>query len=177
MTETEAIIGRLKEVTGVTSDGQLASYLGLSRQNIGAARKRNDVPSGWIYKVAELTGCSMDWLRFGQGSKIRVEYTAAAVDHDGRIATTQSAYGLQAGGETGPANELQPDEKRSGFGAAVEMLAKIYSSGDDLLINTINANIRAFCEAIDRKHREQHSSKELVQLKERLLTIEKKLQR
>ena len=177
MTETEAIIGRLKEATGVTSDGQLASYLGISRQNIGAARKRDDVPSGWIYKVAELTGCSMDWLQFGHGTKIRAEYSAADSDPEGRVATEQSAYGLRAGGETEPGNELKPDEKHAGFGAAVEMLAKIYSSGDNLLINTINANIRAFCEAIDRQQREQHSSKELEHLKERLLSIEKKLQR
>ncbi len=177
MTATEAIIDRLKEATGVKSDGQLANYLGISRQNIGAARKRGDVPSGWIYKVAELTGCSMDWLQFGHGAKIRADYTTADADSEGRIATEQSSYGLRTGGEAGPGNALTPDEKRSGFGAAVEMLAKIYSSGDNLLINTINANILAFCEAIDRKQREQHSSRELEHLKERLLTIEKQLQR
>ena len=74
------------------------------------------------------------------------------------------------------AHELQHDEDVSGFGAAVEMLAKIYSSEDKLLISTINANIRAFCEAIDHKHRDQDSTKELVNLKKRLIAIEKKLQ-
>ena len=54
--ETEEIINRLKEALDAKSDGQLANYLGISRQNIGAARKRSDVPTGWIYKVAELTG-------------------------------------------------------------------------------------------------------------------------
>ena len=78
-TETEEIIKRLKVAVEVKSDGQLANYLGISRQNIGAARKRNDVPSGWIYKVAALTGCSMDWLRFERyrkrwaGGEIRQE--------------------------------------------------------------------------------------------------------
>jgi hypothetical protein len=69
LSETEEIIERLKEILGVKSDGQLAKYLGITRQNIGAARKRDDVPPGWIYKVAELSGCSMDWLRFGHGPK------------------------------------------------------------------------------------------------------------
>jgi hypothetical protein len=71
---------------------------------------------------------------------------------------------------------LQHAEDSSGFGATVEMLAKIYSSEDKLLIRTINANIRAFCEAIDRKQREQRSTKELENLKKRLIKIEKQLQ-
>jgi hypothetical protein len=126
LSETEEIIGRLKVALDVKTDGQLADHLGISRQNIGAARKREDVPPGWIYKVAELTGCSMDWLGFGHGPKVR--------------------------------------------------LAKIYSSEDKLLIRTINANIHAFCEAIDHKHRDQSATKELADLKRRLSMIEKKLQ-
>ena len=157
LTEAEAIIGRLKDTLRVKSDGQLANYLGISRQNIGAARKRNDVPAGWIYKVAELTGCSMDWLRFGKGAKIRVQYGSEGSPHDGRIASTQSPYVAQDS-EAGPIHGLQHDEESTGFGAAVEMLAKIYSSDDTLLIGTINASIRAFCEAIDRKQRERSST-------------------
>ena len=176
LSETEEIIGRLKEALGVKSDGQLANNLGISRQNIGAARKRDDVPPGWIYKVAELTSCSMDWLRFGHGPKIRVEYTTAESPPKDRLASQESAYKLQVSWKPRPVNELQQDEDISGFGAAVEMLAKIYSSEDKLLISTINANIRAFCEAIDHKHRDQNSTKELASLKKRLTTIEKKLQ-
>jgi hypothetical protein len=176
LAETEEIIGRLKEVVGVTSDGQLANYLGISRQNIGAARKRGDVPPGWINKVAESSGYSMDWLRFGHGPKIRVDYTTEESHPDGRIASPQSPYDHRTGGKPGSANELQHDADGSGFGAAVEMLAKIYGSGDKQLINTINANIRAFCEAIDRKDRDQRSTKELQDLKKRLNTIEKQLQ-
>ncbi len=175
-TGTEAIIGRLKEAVGVKSDEQMATCLGISRQNIGAARKRDDVPPGWIDKVAELTGCSMDWLRFGRGPRIRAAYTTEGSHHDGRVATTQSPYDLQVSPKPGPFNESASEEDGSGFGAAVEMLAKIYSSGDKLLISTIGANIRAFCEAIDGKQREQRSTKELENLKNRLTTIEKQLQ-
>jgi hypothetical protein len=91
-----------------------------------------------------------------------------------RLASQESAYKLQVSWKPGPVNELQPDEDISGFGAAVEMLAKIYSSEDKLLISTINANIRAFCEAIDHKRRDQNSTRELVDLKKRLTAIEKK---
>jgi hypothetical protein len=175
LSETEEIIGRLKEVLDVKSDGQLAKYLGITRQNIGAARKRDDVPPGWIYKVAELSGCSMDWLRFGHGPKVRVEYTAAESKPKGELSSQSSPYKLQVSWQPRRSDELQSGEDIPGFGAAVEMLARIYSSEDQLMINTINANIRAFCEAIDRKQHDQSTTKELINLKKRLATIEKQL--
>jgi hypothetical protein len=175
LSETEEIIGRLKEVLDAKSDGQLAKYLGITRQNIGAARKRDDVPPGWIYKVAELSGCSMDWLRFGHGPKVRAEYTAAGSQPKGELSSQASPYKLQVSWQPRRAEKLQSDEDIPGFGAAVEMLARIYSSKDQLMINTINANIRAFCEAIDHKQHDQSTTKELINLKNRLATIEKQL--
>ena len=176
LSETEEIIGRLKEALSVKSDGELANNLGISRQNIGAARKRDDVPPGWIYRVAEISGCSMDWLRFGQGPKVRLAYTTAESRHKDQLASPESAYKLQVSWKPGPVNGSQHDKDISGFGDAVEMLAKIYGAEDKLLISTINANLRTFCEAIDHKHRDQNSTRELVDLKKRLTKIEKKLQ-
>ena len=170
--ETDEIIGRLKEVLGITSDGRLANYLGISRQNIGAARKRQDVPPGWIYKVAVLTGCSMDWLRFGHGAKIRGEYSTGESYPAGQVSSPQSPF--QVSRRPGVITEEPHDEDITGFGEAVEMLAKIYGSEDKLLINTINANIRAFCEAIDRKQQEGRTARELANLKKRLTKTEKK---
>jgi len=177
LNETEEIIDRLKEALNVTSDGQLANQLGISRQNIGAARKRDDVPPGWIYKVAELSGCSMDWLRFGQGPKVRAEYTAGSSGPKAELASDGSAYKLQVSWRPRSTEPVQTDEEIPGFGAAVEMLARIYSSEDPMMISTINANIRAFCEAIDRKQRDQRSTRELADLRNRLSTIEKQLQK
>jgi hypothetical protein len=177
LSETEEIIRRLKEALDVKSDGQLAKYLGITRQNIGAARKRDDVPPGWIYKVAELSGCSMDWLRFGHGPKIRVKYTAEGSKPKGELSSQTAPYKLQVSWQPRTAGELQSDEDIPGFGAAVEMLARIYSSEDQLMISTINANIRAFCEAIDHKQHDQSSTRELMNLKKRLATIEDQLKR
>jgi hypothetical protein len=153
MNETEEIIGRLKKAANAKSDEQLATYLGISRQNIGAARKRADVPPGWIYKVAELSGCSMDWLRFGRGPQYRVEYDPTNFQVEGRIASRQTPYDLPDGRRPDMGDTLPLDENIPGFGGAVEMLAKIYSSGDQLMIRTISANLRAFCEVVDRKQR------------------------
>ena len=176
LSDSQEIINRLKEVLDVKSDGQLAKYLGISRQNIGAARKREDVPTGWIYKVAELTGCSMDWLSFGKGPKIRVEYTTEGTQSAGQVASPESSYGLHGGPGSRSADDLpQDDAEGFGFGAAVEMLAKIYSSRDKLLISTINANIRAFCETVESRQREQRSTIELEDLKKRLIALEKQI--
>lgn len=177
LSESQEIIERLKEALNVKSDGQLANHLGISRQNIGAARKRDDVPPGWIHKVAELSGCSMDWLRFGHGPKSRMEYSTEGSPSEGGVANPASAYKLQVSWQPRSIDETKPDEDIGGFGAAVEMLAKIYSSNDKLLISTINANIRAFCEAIDRRQREQSASSELANLKKRLTSIENQLHR
>ena len=175
LSETEDIIRRLKEALDVKSDGQLATYLGITRQNIGAARKRDDVPPGWIYKVAQLSGCSMDWLRFGQGPQRRATYIMAESAKSDELSSQASPYRLQVSWKPPSVDDLQSDVDTTGFGMAVEMLAKIYGSEDQLLIGAINTDLRAFCEAIDRKQRDQHSTKELMELKKRLADIEKHL--
>jgi hypothetical protein len=148
-TAAEATIDRLKEASNAGSDGQLAKFLGISRQNIGAARKRNDVPPGWIFKVAELTGDSMDWLGFGRGPRnIGKRYAEPEADAPSRIASPQSTYHRLAARGSEKSAE---DRGRESFGAAVEMLSRIYHSGDETLIGTIAANIRAFCEILDRE--------------------------
>ena len=172
---TEEIIYRLKEALDVKSDGHLAKYLGISRQNIGAARKREDIPTGWIYKVAELTGCSMDWLSFGKGAKIRVEYATDDTQSAGQVASPELPYGSQGVPESRSSGELAQDVEGFSFGTAVERLARIYNSGDSLLISAINANIKAICEAIESRQREQRTTKELKELKKRLMVLEKQI--
>jgi hypothetical protein len=119
----------------------------------------------------------MDWLRFGQGPQKRVVYSSGKTPVTGELSSPDSAYRLQVSWKPRLANDLQNDADTAGFGTAVEMLAKIYGSEDPLLIGAINTDLRAFCEAVDRQQREQHSTKELVELKQRLATIEKELKR
>jgi len=150
---TEMVIRRLKEALAVNSDGQLATCLGISRQNIGAARKRDSVPAGWIHKVAELTGCSMDWLGFGSGPKeMRAEYTASQPVDCERLASPQAPYHRSDGPVSCPGDDRAGV---AGFGEAVEMLATIYQSKDRELIRAISANIRAFFELTYRKGQDQ----------------------
>ena len=148
----EATIDRLKDALGATSDGQLASSLGISRQNISAARKRNDVPTGWIYRVAEVTGCSMDWLGFGKGAaEKRAGYDEPGSGHRPQIASPLAAYRRQGDPDPKPDDRHLQKGEAAGFGAAVEMLAEIYRSGDETLISAATASLRAFCEVAGRK--------------------------
>jgi hypothetical protein len=148
-TAAEATIARLKEALNAGSDGQLAKFLGLSRQNIGAARKRNDVPPGWIFKVAELTGDSMDWLGFGRGPRnISKTYAEPGGDAAARIASPRSTYHRPA---TPGSEKSVADRGGESFGEAVEMLSRIYHSGDETLIRATAASIRVFCDILDRE--------------------------
>ncbi|MGD8801453.1 MAG: hypothetical protein PVJ44_23255, partial [Desulfobacterales bacterium] len=88
-----------------------------------------------------------------------------------------ASYRLQVSWKPRSADDSQNGADISGFGAAVEMLAKIYGSEDPLLIGAINTDLRAFCEAIDRQQSKQRSTKELIELKKRLAAIEKELKR
>jgi hypothetical protein len=76
--------------------------------------------------------------------------------------------------ESRHAGDLAQDVEGFSFGAAVEMLARIYSSGDRQLISAINANIKAISGAIESRQREQRSTKELKDLRKRLIALEKK---
>jgi hypothetical protein len=117
----------------------------------------------------------MDWLSFGRGPKIRVDYTAEDTQSAGRVASPESPYSSQDIPEIGPAGDLVQDVEGFSFGAAVEMLARIYSSGNSQLISAINANIKAICEAIESRQREQRSTKELEDLRKRLIALEKQV--
>jgi hypothetical protein len=104
-----------------------------------------------------------------------VVYPLGGSDHKSELSSQKTPYRLQASWKPQSANELQSDADTIGLGAAVEMLAKIYGSEDQLLIGAINTDLRAFCEAVDRKQRDRHSTQELINLKKRLATIEKQL--
>ncbi|MEA3548589.1 MAG: helix-turn-helix transcriptional regulator [Thermodesulfobacteriota bacterium] len=64
-----------------------------------------------------------------------------------------------------------------GLGEAVELLAKIFSSGEKVLIRAINANLLAFSDNVDSKARAAKDSERLAEITERMEKMEEKLQR
>ncbi|WFS61293.1 helix-turn-helix domain-containing protein [Pseudodesulfovibrio thermohalotolerans] len=67
----EEKLGRIFEATGVKKDTELAKVLGIKAPSVAGARKREQIPSGWIEKVASEFDVSADWLFFGVGQMRR----------------------------------------------------------------------------------------------------------
>ena len=63
----EERLARILEATGAKSDSGLARILDIRPPSVAAARKRKQIPSGWIEKVAEAYTVKTDWLFFGIG--------------------------------------------------------------------------------------------------------------
>ncbi len=57
---------RILTCTGAKSDSALARILGILPQSVTAARKRAQIPTGWIENISEQFNISTDWLFFGR---------------------------------------------------------------------------------------------------------------
>lgn len=64
---------RIKFLLKIDADSRIADVLGISRQSVYDARDKGKVPPGWLIKIAEKTGASLDWLVFGEGPIYRHE--------------------------------------------------------------------------------------------------------
>ena len=69
----DLILARAKKAMGITSDSPLALTIGVSRQAISKARKTGKIPKSWFFKIVDNTGCSFDWLVYGEGPMMRDE--------------------------------------------------------------------------------------------------------
>ena len=58
---------RILACTGAKNDSSLARALGILPQSVTAARKRAQVPTGWIETISEKYNVTTDWLFFGRG--------------------------------------------------------------------------------------------------------------
>jgi hypothetical protein len=60
-------LARIYHAANVNNDSALARVLGIKAPSVFAARKRQQIPSGWVEQIAETCGVSSDWLFFGTG--------------------------------------------------------------------------------------------------------------
>ncbi len=63
----EEILNRLKNVAGAKSEKHLAEILGVRGQAVTSARKRGEIPTGWIIKIGHQFDVSLDWIVYGEG--------------------------------------------------------------------------------------------------------------
>jgi hypothetical protein len=58
---------RIMKASGATSDASLAKILHIKPPSVAAARKRQQIPTGWVELIASNYGVCADWLFFGEG--------------------------------------------------------------------------------------------------------------
>lgn len=63
----EPVYERLLLASGTKNDSELARVLGISPQSVNGARKRGEIPPGWVQSYAEISRVSCDWIFFGRG--------------------------------------------------------------------------------------------------------------
>lgn len=62
----EARFGRLMEAANVKNDAEFARLLDINQSSVAAARKREQVPPGWVEKIADRFNADANWLFFGE---------------------------------------------------------------------------------------------------------------
>lgn len=65
--QIDALIKRICNVTGISSQSDLASELGINRSGITHARNKNKIPEKWIVKLYKKFSLNPGWVETGTG--------------------------------------------------------------------------------------------------------------
>ncbi len=158
---------RVKKVTNWERESQLAKFLEVQAGTVSGAKTRNSFPIQWAYKVAQHFHCSTDWLMSGGDSTEKTGQTTPPL-------ATLCEQSSQAEDTQGIIHDNMPSDKL-GLGESVELLAKIYTSGNPVLIRAIAANLHAFSEAIDNKILAVNMKRRMGEMEQRMTAMEEKL--
>ncbi len=134
---------RIKLVRGEMSRDAFAQIIGSNRNSLARYESgQGSPPLALVGKICEEFNININWILTGEGQMRRGDQdkltTAPPKTADlGQYASDQAIPDM-------PSDNL-------GLGESVELLAKIYTSGNPVLIRAIAANLNAFSEAIDNK--------------------------
>ena len=159
---------RICEVAQTDKDAVLAKILDIKAPSVAAARKRQQIPTGWIEKIALKFDVSADWIFFGRGP-MRISDLVAQENLEKR--ESEEAGGDQAATLVGQLDsklerelELEREERRE---LAAET-RRLYREKEQLLrekeeLLRENGTLReklARLEAERGKHRSDHGDEE-----------------
>jgi hypothetical protein len=71
--KSQAVLARLKQITGTKSDASLSSALNISPQTLSSWKGRDSTPYSLCVEIAQSRGVSLDWLLLGEGPILRQE--------------------------------------------------------------------------------------------------------
>ncbi len=161
---------RAKSITGWKRHMELADFLKVTSATVSGARKRDSFPVQWAFKIAQVYDCSTDWILTGRGDE---EVKTEELPRKQEIEPTPAAVAEETS-EDGSVHSQIPGDTL-GLGESVELLARIYNSGNTVLIRAIAANLHAFSEAVDNKALAQKAIDMMDEMNKRMLTMEKDL--
>ncbi|WPN45989.1 MULTISPECIES: helix-turn-helix domain-containing protein [unclassified Pseudomonas] len=73
--KSQAVLARLKQVTGTKTDASLSSALQISPQTLSSWKGRDSTPYSLCVDLAQARGISLDWLLLGEGPILRQAMT------------------------------------------------------------------------------------------------------
>lgn len=168
--------GRIKTVRGSLSQEAFAEKISASQSAVTAwERGEGQFPKGdMLHKIREVFGVNINWLLTGEGAPYDKKETPK-----GEIRETKELWAKTEHREiAGEPRTFQvygegsPDQPTAGLGQAVDMLATVLQSGDQVYIHALMSNLLAFSRAVEESKR--HSDR-ITQLEKRLLLLEEKL--
>lgn len=65
--KSQAVLDRLKQITGTKTDASLSSALQISPQTLSSWKGRDSTPYALCVDIAQARGISLDWLLLGEG--------------------------------------------------------------------------------------------------------------
>lgn len=78
--KSQAVLARLKQITGTTTDASLSAALKISPQTLSSWKGRDSTPYSLCVDIAQTRGISLDWLLLGEGPILRHSSTEAIED-------------------------------------------------------------------------------------------------
>jgi hypothetical protein len=73
--KSQAVLARLKQITGTKTDASLSTALQISPQTLSSWKGRDSTPYSLCVEIAQTRGISLDWLLLGEGPVLRQTVT------------------------------------------------------------------------------------------------------
>ena len=139
------------------TQAEMADAIGISKRGWQTYEEEKSVPGGNVFRALSDLGFNASWF----------------FNDDVPMLLRENSERPSAVKESADASPLPSDNL--GLGESVELLAKIYNSGNKVLIRAIAANLNAFGEAIDNKALAQKAIDMMDEMNKRMLAMEKDL--
>lgn len=164
------------------SQKEMASAVGSAYRSWQGYEQGTSTPGGKIFVSLAEIGFNINWILTGEGKMmIDASHRSAHVDMardvllgDPEAAARREARVKEFLKAKAIENDAPYSVKDIDLAAGMQLLGKIYSSGDQVLIRAINANLQAFGAAIDDRARAEKAVQVMQDMEKRIKTLEEK---